>query len=61
MLGVTFNQGIDFTGAVGGDPEQIFGKALDVGAHVATLAPKGLAYLLRSLLPPCRTEKAFAG
>ena len=57
VLGVTFNQTIDFGGTVGGDPEQIFGKALDVGAHVAALAPKGLAHLLRSLLSHVGLEK----
>ena len=61
VLGVTFNQAIDFTGAVGSDPEQIFGKALDIGAHVSTLAPKGLAHLLRSLLSHIALEKHLQG
>ena len=65
MLGMPFNETIDFAGAVGGDPKQVFGKALDIGTHVPLLAPKGLAYLLGSLLSHVALEKhlqrKFAG
>jgi hypothetical protein len=51
------NQTVNLGGAIGGDPEQIVGKALDVCAHVSALAPETLAYLLRSLLSHVSLEE----
>src|SRR5271168_4185250 len=46
VLGMSFDQAIDFRRPVGGNAEQIFGKALDIGAHVSPLTPEGLTHLL---------------
>ncbi len=57
VLGVTFNQAVNLGRAVGRDSKQIFGKALDIGADVSTLAPKALAHLLGSLLSHISLEE----
>ena len=65
MLGVTFNQAINFRSAIGRDLEKVFGEALHVGTHVSPLTPERLPHLLRILLSHIGLEKhlqrEFAG